>query len=1024
MLLLDAGDLSAASVASAWLPMLLDASIKGTLLIAAAGLLAAALRRASAATRHLVWSVALFGLLMLSVFAVTMPSWQVLPTRMAESADRAAQDRNTTSVRTPTMRASPVKLASGRENADTAPAVGNVDHAVPQPQVPPTRTTYADSADAAALDQPRAAATSSHEDLESTVHATTAPWQVWILFVWILGVLVTLLPAGLGMLSLWRLQRSAQRTTYGDWAKRVIRSAMQLGVNRRVTLLISDHRSMPMHWGILRPKLLLPAEADGWSEDRKRVVVLHELAHVKRYDALTQTVAQLACAMHWFNPLAWMALCKMRSQREAACDDLALATGCRPSDYAEHLLQIASGLEAGVLAAYGGLAMARRSLLEGRLLAILDPRRNRRAVSRIAVVAAILLATVLMVPLAIVRPQPPFQAVGGPSDPLGIRLVAVRPDARDDLYDPEGNLIGQEPDYSGEPAVWGENGMSREFILEWPRVDGPVLWVVQSTGQASQGGAGLGLWVPSHVAERPGGVQRSLFRAFVPRKRRGRFGFDLPVTRVDLTVHYYFGPRGPADGCFSGPFNSAQTVPDDMQAGYALTIEPAPAPIGTTALKLLLHAQQRVESNHTLIAYDTAGRRHLTHAQGGSLTDGRGELEYGLVGVPLEQIVTVTFNERTHEKTFRNVVVDYSGLEPRSHAQYLDEIAKRLGIANPDPQEITEYCFKSAEEAVSCIDLVHGYGVTQAWRAIDEARPRVTPQQLDEKQLERLHAAAEAWLTASKPLIRAHGIQLGLWGDWGEFFPPALAIVQTDLRFRENAARAIFDYRQNLSAEQIQQVTRVLLSRDDPSTHRDLINSLLKLPKSPAKNDALLELAQSDKPWLWWRALAALRRQREDGWPRLLSVAGKSPEMARRVVLALSPAHLPGTSQETVNEAYANLPTLLTAALLRIDMSLCHEVMQATVKHADVPTATAGLVRFLKQLLSEWDRSNVPGRSNMNYWAVDRTVGRLNLWYDMDIGGLGADLSLHGERDEWGYDWKAIAAEAIEWYETSGVTRP
>src|SRR5262249_20742962 len=156
---------------------------------------------------------------------------------------------------------------------------------------------------------------------------------------------------------------------------------------RKIRLLESKETEVPLATGILHPKVILPPDHGEWSEVRRSAVLHHEIAHIKRIDALTHTVAHAATVLYWFHPLTWLTVWAMRAEREHACDDQVLAAGTKASDYAHELLDIVSGLRQPALA--GALAMARRSQLEGRVLAVLNPGLRRGGVSRWTSLAAV-----------------------------------------------------------------------------------------------------------------------------------------------------------------------------------------------------------------------------------------------------------------------------------------------------------------------------------------------------------------------------------------------------------------------------------------------------------------------------------------------------------------------------------------------------------------------------------------------------------------------------------------------------------
>jgi ketosteroid isomerase-like protein len=203
------------------------------------------------------------------------------------------------------------------------------------------------------------------------------------------------------------LTRRAGALTAESWAGLAGSLARERGVRRGAfRLLRSAEAHPPTTWGLFRPVVLMPANCDEWSVRERRDVLLHELSHLTRRDCLTQLLANLTCAVHWFNPLVWVAARRMLAERERACDDQVLLSGAKPSDYAESLLKIARSLGADAGTAKVGVAMARRGQISGRLLAILDPGLRRGAPRLVQTAGSAVMLLAVLGPLAALGPAP------------------------------------------------------------------------------------------------------------------------------------------------------------------------------------------------------------------------------------------------------------------------------------------------------------------------------------------------------------------------------------------------------------------------------------------------------------------------------------------------------------------------------------------------------------------------------------------------------------------------------------------
>jgi TonB family protein len=319
-----------------------------TSFIGAVGLLSSALlRNRSAAVRHTTLTMTLAAAVAVLPLTIVLPPWNPLPDR--------------------------VEVSRGREST---PLV------VPEPG--------ASAAPAARLQLAGRPAGPAAEAIIGVI---------WAAGVAAFGVMLIA-----GIRRVLRIETNAERVRSTDWTCLVDTISGEYRLRRPVTLSFVQAPDLLATWGVLRPRVLLPAHAREWSMQRREMVLRHELAHIRRGDWVVQLGAELVRTLFWFNPLFWTICTRLRREGEQACDDLVLGAGVPARQYATQVLELARICRPYRSPSQAVTPMAHPSTLERRFAAMLNPRLDRRPSSRRTLVAAAMLLIGLSVPAAAFRP--------------------------------------------------------------------------------------------------------------------------------------------------------------------------------------------------------------------------------------------------------------------------------------------------------------------------------------------------------------------------------------------------------------------------------------------------------------------------------------------------------------------------------------------------------------------------------------------------------------------------------------------
>jgi TonB family protein len=317
---------------------------KATILLAGAWLIVVAFRQRSSALRHHIWTAAILASLALPLFVMLLPAWH--------------------------------SATLGSAATFWSPAHANAGSSI------------------------------SHTIPSSIINVTATPQffnrlALAMLLAWAAGVSFFLLSLFVGLARLAWVSAHAKPVFDDDWMHTVLELSKFHKIARPIRLLqCNSSTAMPLTWGIFRPVIVLPSSAAQWPEDRRCVVLSHELAHISRHDWSLQICAEFARSIYWFHPLIWLAAARLRQESERASDDAVLRSGIAPSNYASQLLDLARTLENSGRAWSTALAIARPSNLERRFVAMLNPSIDRSRLSSRIKLLIPFFALCLLFPLA------------------------------------------------------------------------------------------------------------------------------------------------------------------------------------------------------------------------------------------------------------------------------------------------------------------------------------------------------------------------------------------------------------------------------------------------------------------------------------------------------------------------------------------------------------------------------------------------------------------------------------------------
>ena len=224
------------------------------------------------------------------------------------------------------------------------------------------------------------------------------------MLIWLAGVVLSLIHICIGRTGLHSMIKRSTPVNGEPFNLQMHKLCDRMDIRQKVQVRKSSQCLTPFTCYLFKPVILLPSNTCRWSENRLRVVLLHELAHIKRRDHITRFIARFICTLLWFVPPVWNVYNRMQIEEEKACDALVIGTGVNSFDYARHIIDIARSTKGKVLSLMPQNSFSKRSNIEPRIRNILKLRGTYKPTRLIVLIRILVICIICLLALHVVNP--------------------------------------------------------------------------------------------------------------------------------------------------------------------------------------------------------------------------------------------------------------------------------------------------------------------------------------------------------------------------------------------------------------------------------------------------------------------------------------------------------------------------------------------------------------------------------------------------------------------------------------------